>query len=91
MDYNWNLDTIYPSFDSESYQLDIQLIETLTQKLNAECDSWAATTTPLQTLESILEDFMRLYETLHTTIGFASLKFTVNTSDAEAICPLRKR
>lgn len=90
MDYNWNLDTIYPSFDSESYKADIQLIETLTQKLNAECDSWAASQTPLQTLEGILEDFMRLYETLHTTIGYASLKFTVNTSDAEAIAHYEK-
>lgn len=90
MDYNWNLETIYPSFESEAYQNDIKLINTLTQKLNNECDQWLNSTDPLQTLESILNDFMSLYETLHTVVGYASLKFTVNTSDAEAIAHFEK-
>ncbi len=90
MNYNWNLDTIYPSFESEAYKTDIKLIETLTQKLNTECDQWLTSTAPLQTLESVLKDFMTLYETLHTTVGYASLKFTVNTSDSEAIAHYEK-
>ncbi len=90
MDYNWNLDTIYTSFDSTEYQEDVALIQSLTIKLNTECDAWQGSHNPLQILESILADFMKLYETLYTVVGFASLKFTVNTSDSEAITHYEK-
>lgn len=90
MDYNWNLDTIYPSFESDAYKADIARIESLTVKLNTECDAWQNCSDPKSTLESVLKDLMELYEKLYTVVGFASLKFTVNTSDAEAISHYEK-
>lgn len=90
MDYNWNLDTIYPGFDSPEYLEDVATVEALTEKLNASCENWASSTNPLETLESILKDFQELYEKLSTTVGYASLKFTTNTSDSEAIAHYEK-
>jgi pepF/M3 family oligoendopeptidase len=90
MDYNWNLEPIYPSFKSEAYQADIARIEALTLKLNDECPLWKDSKNPLQTLELIIKDTMEIYETIQTVLGYASLKFTVNTSDAEAISHYEK-
>lgn len=85
MNYNWNLDNIYPGFDSPKYQNDIALINQLTEKLNADCEKWQQSDKPLEVLETALRDFSEIYLKLSATIGFASLRFTVNTSDNDAI------
>ncbi len=90
MDYNWNLESIYPSFESPEYLEDIQDIERLIEKLNADCDTWASSPDPLSALECALDDFNTVYEKLGTTLGYASLKFEVNTSDTEAIAHYEK-
>lgn len=90
MSHNWNLESIYPSFSSDAYQNDILHINALTEKLNQECETWQTSATPLQTLEGILQDFNEIYELLYTVAGYASLNFTVNTSDPEAIAAFEK-
>lgn len=85
MNYNWNLDNIYTGFDSPKYQNDIAIINQLTEKLNADCELWQNTDKPLEALEAALRDFSEIYLKLGATIGFASLRFTVNTSDNDAI------
>lgn len=85
MNYNWNLDNIYTGYDSPKYQNDIATINTLTEKLNAECDQWQHSQDPASTLESALRDFSEVYLKLGATIGYASLKFSVNTNDNESI------
>lgn len=85
MNYNWNLDNLYTSYDSPKYQGDIARIQALTEKLNAACDSWMTAENPAEILETTLRDFSEVYLKLGATIGFASLKFTVNTSDNESI------
>lgn len=90
MDYTWNLETIYPGFDSPEYLKDVATIESLTEKLNNDCDQWANTTDIKGTLESVITDLKVLYELLYTTVGYSSLKFTTNTSDSEAILNYEK-
>lgn len=90
MDYTWNLESIYPSFESAEYLEDIQDIERLIEKLNADCDLWATSANPLKALEAALEDFNTVYEKIGTTLGYASLKFEANTSDTVAIAHYEK-
>ena len=90
MSHNWNLESIYPSFTSETYLEDISRIQQLIEKLNNECEGWLSTSAPKTTLEGILHDFNQVYELLYTVAGFASLNFTVNTKDADAIGAFEK-
>lgn len=90
MSHQWNLVNIYPSFTSELYQNDISRINALTEKLNQECDSWQQSPSAVDVLESVIRDFNEIYELLYTVAGYASLNFTVNTSDPEAISAFEK-
>lgn len=90
MSHNWNLESIYPSFSSTVYQEDIARIDQLTTKLNQSCETWQQSKEPRLTLEGIVQDFNQVYELLYTVAGFASLNFTVNTKDPEAIAAFEK-
>lgn len=90
MSHNWNLGSIYPSFTSDAYLEDLSRIHQLIEKLNGACDKWQETKDVKATLEAIVQDFNQVYELLFTVAGFASLNFTVNTADSEAISAFEK-
>lgn len=90
MSHNWNLESIYPSFTSESYLEDLSRIHQLIEKLGAACEEWHEAEDLKATLEGVIQDFNQVYELLFTVAGYASLNFTVNTKDSEAIGAFEK-
>lgn len=85
MNLNWNLESIYPSFNSEAFKSDYSEIESLIEELTHFTKALTPEQPVVESLETAVRKFSRLYELISTVAGYASLKFTVNTSDAEAI------
>ncbi|WNS42276.1 M3 family oligoendopeptidase [Paenibacillus sp. MMS20-IR301] len=85
MQLTWNLDSIYPSFQSEQFQQDRMLVETLAGELEA----WSASAlNTVQNAAGVMEEFLRQYNAYQNIylrlFSYAELRFSADNSDAGA-------
>lgn len=86
MQLTWSLDRIYPSFQSETFQQDRRLVETLAGELN----TWSATQMNNgHDAAGVMEEFLRQYNAyLHIYLrlfSYAELRFSSDNSNTEAV------
>jgi pepF/M3 family oligoendopeptidase len=86
MQLTWDLDKIYSSFQSEAFQQDRKLVETLAGELSR----WTASElNSRQDAASIMEQFLRQYNAYRhiylRLFSYAELCFSADNSNAEAI------
>ena len=77
----WSLESIYPSFESEAFNDDMVLLDSLVNKLNKQSEVLNDVVTLeqfVQTLEQVDQLALRLY-------GFASLSFATDTGHETAL------
>ncbi|KAI7282707.1 hypothetical protein KC345_g3394 [Hortaea werneckii] len=86
MQLTWDLDSVYPSFQSEPFQQDRRLVETLAGELN----TWSASQMNNgQDATGVMGEFLRQYNAyLHIYLrvfSYAELRFSADSSNTEAV------
>ncbi|MEK4325413.1 M3 family oligoendopeptidase [Paenibacillus sp. FSL R7-0312] len=86
MQLTWDLDRIYPSFQSEQFQQDRRLVETLAGELN----TWSASQMINgQDAAGVMEEFLRQYNGYQhiylRLFSYAELRFSADSSNTEAV------
>lgn len=86
MQLTWDLDRIYPSFQSEQFQQHRRLVETLAGELG----TWAASHLHnRQDAAGVMEDFLRQYNAYKNIyvrlFSYAELRFSADSGDGEAM------
>ncbi|QMS85773.1 M3 family oligoendopeptidase [Candidatus Xianfuyuplasma coldseepsis] len=82
----WNLDALYPSFESESFQKDIQRIKELVEQSVVHAKEHLSTTdNALETLQAYLENGAELRQLLRRAYGFCSLTMSTDALNEDAI------
>ncbi|CQR59120.1 M3 family oligoendopeptidase [Paenibacillus riograndensis] len=90
MELTWELDSLYPSFQSEKYWQDRRLLTEYTERLI----EWAAghfqnRTQNEKELAQAIEQFLKQYNAYkrvyHCLFSYAELRFSLDRSDAEAM------
>ncbi|MEK3674990.1 M3 family oligoendopeptidase [Paenibacillus sp. FSL R10-2771] len=86
MQLTWDLDRIYPSFQSEQFQQDRRLVETLAGELN----TWSASQmNSAQDAASVMGEFLRQYNAYQhiylRLFSYAELRFSADSSNTEAV------
>jgi pepF/M3 family oligoendopeptidase len=86
MQLTWDLDSIYPSFQSEQFQQDRRLVETLAGELG----TWAAANLHHgQDAAGVMGDFLRQYNDFKSIyirlFSYAELSFSADSGNSEAM------
>ena len=85
MKKTWNLDALYPSFDSEEFQKDFQLLKSKIQEMT----EWANenlkdSDRPVEKLIKVIEDQEEVGFLIRKLMSFANLRAATNARDEEA-------
>lgn len=83
---NWNLDSLYPSFESEEFKSDFALLDTLI----SDYDLWSTEIEsgkiePKFAIESYIKKYSKIKELTLKLYSFSSLSFATNTKNDTAI------
>lgn len=85
MTYDWNLESIYESFECENFQEDLRKLDLVIENFKVWCE---AITTDYKNVQEKLEDYVNQLEVyadlLGTTSAFAYLHLSSNASNEQA-------
>lgn len=84
MRHSWNLDPIYPSFESDAFQNDLKKVEKQIEELN-QLSQKLSMDTASKDIEEYLNELNDFYYTYSRLSSYAGLTFTVDTSNVNAL------
>lgn len=84
MDLKWNLDALYPGFESKEFQDDLALLEKMIAEAQVESKQLSDATDHKATLAKIIENEKALSAVIIKTIAFTQLTFSTDVNNAEA-------